>query len=354
MNARIAFRFVAAALSLASMRVVPADATSPLMPPPHLDIQYQRAFLRNAPIHLQAQIIALGVSYPARCSLEVEAGAVKVFKGAAQIPEGRHFLLILPSCETPPGTAAGRPGHPWPQPGMFFEAFLRHFGPPIGYHLAGFDTADAPEERFRVIDHATDLPQINLPPMPPGSKMTAASYVEDPDPGLQSPPRFTQRDATVVFTQPERPGETFRAYYEARSWRTRVETVAPEGETRYRLSDGFGQWSVVVSPRRQEYQPDSKGGWTGFVGIYDSDQLLPGGADQIAGLTCQKYTISFRNYPPSEALARFCTTDFGLPLRMESHFLGYENVDVKQVTLGAVPDSLFQLPSHYRMKAAEK
>ncbi len=211
----------AVGLILLSVYSFDSLAISPeIGPPPHLDVEQQRQFLRDAPIHVQARILRGAVSNAdAWHEYEVEAVVLRTFKGADTLSVGKHFLVNLPRigpsqpiAEMPKlQTYADISGL---RKGLIFEAFLRHFGPPAGFTLAGVDTMDAPEERFKILSKPTYSPQLIIPPHSAHSPERAQRpYHQEPDLASAKPPVFPTKDAVLIFETLKRPGETFRAYY---------------------------------------------------------------------------------------------------------------------------------------------
>lgn len=317
-----------------------------------IDPNLQQALLTQAPIHIQARIVEEPLAPETNGDGEVEAVIMRSFKGGDLLPPGRHFRINMPRI-TPNidgGTRSANslnyqnfPRWSGLQRGVIFEAFLNHAGPPDAFALAGELDSYGPAKRFKILPSATPDAQLVIPPPPAGFDMSMVKYTTSMlnARDLPSvPPAFPTRDVTVEFRT--RWGEGFRAYYQARTWRTRLESTGPGADaSNYTLIDHFGDFNLVVSSRLREYQPSSLGSPFGdlpYLGI--NRKFIPLHEEaNIAGLKCEIYLAPGVN---------LCVTDDGVVL--SKTFDGRSDTTVEKVTYGQLSDALFEVPHDYTMK----
>ncbi len=344
------------------------------------DLEAQHNQLRAAPVHMQALIlndppeVFIGVG---RCTMD--ASVVRAFKGAPTLPAGSLFRLAIPCGSTPNGRVwrdrdPVHEGSVWRGELRHFriiEAYLDHFGPRLGYRLAGFPTegSTAPEERYIFLSAASLQPRLPVPPPgKPEGKLhfwssghvleLAAERVQKglplagptpdfpaltldlaafEDRGHEQPPAFPTRYVAQTVTHPGIPGRQYRILYDPNTWRTRVDELDQAGKP-----TGLAQYGDAFSGMM--FNADTKahtvstvlhlGGqradtWlgTGLLGmspISQSWQLQQQESKIIASERCTAYHMVQERWNPHAFLdeGHICITDAGLVLEADNALFG--------------------------------
>jgi hypothetical protein len=386
----------------------PADATSPVAPDMTVhvtsaDLEAQHDQLRAAPMHVQALIVdgppqvfqGFG-----RCT--VDASIIRIFKGADIVNVGSLLRLALPCSSV-------QNGRVWRDrdlihhgfvfrgeltPGRIIEAYLDHFGPRLGYRLAGFPTerSTAQEERYTFLSAASLQSRLLIPPrgtpsgrlhfwvsgdlfgqalklvhqgLPlegPTPDYTALTL--DPssfdDRGQEHPPAFSTRYVAQTVTHPGRPGRLYRILYDPNTWRTRVDEFDQAGKSTglAQYGDAFSGMMFIADTKahtvstvlRLGGQRDESWLGTGLLGlspIFQSWQLQSEGSKIVAKERCMAYHIVEERWSPHEFTDKghICITDAGLTLETNDVFFGtLPFVTVKVAYLDPMDASEFNLP----------
>jgi hypothetical protein len=376
-----------AAAYLALIAMMQAHSTSATTPAPpdmtvHVtaaDLEAQHDQLRAAPVHVQALILddPAEVLRFGRCT--VDASVIRSFKGWEILPVGSLFRLTIPCDPAQNGRVwrardavhEGRVFRRELTRGRIIEAYLDHFGPRLGYRLAGFPTegSTAPEERYVFLSAASLQPRLPVPPTGnPSGKLhfwvsgrlleqvaervlhglplaaPAPDYPAltlDPagfeDRGQERPPAFPTRYVAQTITHPDRPGLEYRVLYDPDTWRTRVDeldaTGKPTSLVQYgdALADMMFQADTKAHTLSKIFDNGGQHGesWlgTGLLGlspILQSWQLQREGSKVIANAQCTSYHIVQERWNPHGFLdeGHICLTDNGLALETNDVFFG--------------------------------
>lgn len=393
---------------IAMMQEQPANATTPVPPDMTVhvtaaDLEAQHDQLRAAPVHLQMLLLDNPAEGYGNCIMD--ASVVRIFKGAATLRAGSVFRLAIP-CTSFEGEHVWRDHDPAHigrvskrelTQGRIIEAYLDHFGPRLGYRLAGFPTegSTAPEERYAFLSVASLQPHLSVPPpaKPSGTlhfwvsghvleqaaegaqrKLPLAGPIPDfpaftldpcnfQDRGREQPPAFPTKYVAQTITHPDRPGRQYRMLYDPDTWRSRVDELDAAGNPTnlVQYGDAFAETMFNVNTKTHTvskkisdigvggHQGESWLG-TGELGlspILQSWHLQEAGYKIIAKLRCLDYHIVQERWNPHAFLdeGHICLTDDGLALETDDTFLGPRPyVTIKVEYLSHLDASEFNLP----------
>jgi hypothetical protein len=389
-----------------------ANATSPVTPDMTVnvtgaDLEAQRNQLRAAPVHLQALLLdGPPEIFPALGRCTIDASVIRVFKGADLLRAGSLFRLAIPC-------SASQYGRVWRdhepvhtgyvfkgelKPGCIIEAYLDHFGPRLGYRLAGFATeqSTAPEERYAFLSAASVQPRLPVPP--PGKPVgklhfwvsghrleqamariqqklplagPAPEYPAltlDPsnfeDRGQERPPAFPSRLVAQTVTHPDRPGRQYRILYDPDTWRTRVDEMDMAGNPTglVQFGDAFSGMIFKADAKTHTASLLHLGGrhadiWlgagmAGLSPVMPSWQVAKTGSKSVAGTPCTDYRLQQQRWNPRAYLneGHICMTDAGLVLETNNTFFGtLAYVTVKVQYPDHIAASEFSVPQGWKI-----
>ena len=401
------FAIAAVLAVVATMQMQAANALSPVPPDTTIhataaDVEAQRDQLRAAPLHVQALILG-GPPKIGNGRCTVDASIIRIFKGADIVRAGSPCRLAIP-CSSFQNRRVWRDRDLIHQGSVFsgeltprriIEAYLDHFGPRLGYRLAGFPTegSTAQEERYAFLSAPSVQPRLPVPPPgTPSGKLhfwvsgnvfgQALKRVHqglplagpapddlaltlDPaslgDRWQESPPAFPTKYAAQTVTHPGRPGRQYRVLYDPDTWRTRVDELDAAGNLTgvVQYGDAFTGMMFDADAKAHTVSivahlgSEHGGNWlgAGLLGMspnHQSLQLRSEGSKTVANAHCTAYHLVEERWNPHAFLdqGRFCITNAGLVVEADgvSDFGTLPYVTVKVEYPEHADASAFNLP----------
>lgn len=166
---------------------------------------------------------------------------------------------------------------------------------------------------------------------------------ESPLPGPGDPPQFPLKDVVVTYKDSSRSGRLFRASFQGRTWRVRMEELGEAGSKMPTIiDDAFAQTEAWIWDQTATYAIQMTDWRTRFGKVARNWKPLleKQGTDNIAGLACTEYVVLEREP------AQICMTGDGVVLRRrysDGHRTEAVTVEYKPVTREQVT-----IPKSYR------
>ena len=286
--------------------------------------------LKSAPIHVQAEVTspAMGqfVDHPSTCASE--AIVRTSFKGADLLPVGARFRLAS-FCDvgawymTGHGAKNAAPASDF-SPGALVEVVL------VPFVTLGGDRVGTGV--FQVLSQGTGvtrIPALSTSPIIDLSEKPSwynqyyrniyGSNVYGQDatwrlPRPKNPLRFPQRDVEVGYTVSTQPGEAFVARYDVKRGQVEIQPAdKPPGAAGRLILDPVLDLTIRMFDARYSFSIQSSSKRAVLTG-----DASPQGEDEVAGLRCGKYRMTWTTGVGRETRQRssdVCVTDDGIVLR---------------------------------------